>query len=227
MITYRSNMPDRPPRMARLPLDARGYPVPWFVSWIDGKPDFRIVRPNGIGDAIRNKTCWLCGEPRGVHSAFLVGPMCGVNRISSEPPSHRDCADYAARACPFMTTPAAIRNERGLDILGTKEPAGVMIKRNPGVGLLWVTKSWRPVRVGNGVLMEMGEPTEIRFYREGRRATRQEVDASVNTGLPLLQSEADRDGDAGRAALQRYYARFTGILDAMDWSASDEATEHD
>jgi hypothetical protein len=32
-----------PARFARLPADERGYPVPKFVEWIDGKPDFRCV----------------------------------------------------------------------------------------------------------------------------------------------------------------------------------------
>jgi hypothetical protein len=47
--------------------------------------------------------------------------------MSAEPPSHRECAEYAVRACPFLTRPLAVRNERGLDGF---EPAGVMIKRN-------------------------------------------------------------------------------------------------
>lgn len=29
---------------------------------------------------------------------FVVGPMCELNRISGEPPSHRECAEFSA-AC--------------------------------------------------------------------------------------------------------------------------------
>jgi len=30
-----------------LPIDPdRGYPVPWFVAWVNGKPDFRVI---GVG----------------------------------------------------------------------------------------------------------------------------------------------------------------------------------
>ena len=28
-----------PPRMMRRPVNERGFPVPWFVEWIDDKPD--------------------------------------------------------------------------------------------------------------------------------------------------------------------------------------------
>ncbi len=212
MSTYRSDLPERPARIARLPLDERGYPVPWFVAWIDGKPDFRVIRPHGIEVAHKHKTCWLCGEPLGRYGAFLIGPMCGINRTIAEPPSHRECAEYAVRACPFLTRPFAKRNERGLE--GTFEPAGVMIKRNPGVTLLWVTREWRPFRVDNGYLFRLGDPTDVAFYREGRAATRSEVEASVTSGLPLLEEPAREQGPHAIAALNRMRAAFETLLPA-------------
>lgn len=210
-ISYRSDLPVRPARIERLPLDERGYPVPWFVSWDNGKPDFRIVRPSGVALAHNRKTCWLCGEPLGRYGAFVIGPMCGVNRTSSEPPSHLDCADYAARACPFLTRPLAVRNERGLE--HTKEPGGVMIKRNPGVAMVWVTREWRVYRVENGVLFKIGDPSEVRFYREGRAAKREEIDQSVSGGLPFLMEPAQAESAAAEKALGQYVQRFTQILD--------------
>jgi len=210
MTEYRSDLPARPPRFLKLPIDERGFPVPWFVAWIDGKPDFRVVRERGVYTAFNQGLCWLCGERRGVYHAFVVGPMCGINRVSSEPPSHRECAEYAVRACPFLTRPLAVRNEHGLD--GTKEPAGLMIKRNPGVALLWVTKSFRPFNAGNGVLFKIGEPTELRFYAKGREATFDEINASVNSGFPHLELAASQDGPAGRAALKRQRAQFDKLI---------------
>ena len=38
-------LPPMPSRIAALPVDERGYPVPWFVAWIDGKPEFRCADP--------------------------------------------------------------------------------------------------------------------------------------------------------------------------------------
>ena len=56
---------------------------------------------NKIIIAYRRKICFLCGEPLGRFAAFVIGPMgSSINRVSSEPPAHRDCAEYAVRACP-------------------------------------------------------------------------------------------------------------------------------
>lgn len=209
-MSYRNDLPPRPKRIARLQLDARGYPVPWFVAWIDGKPDFRVIRENGIVLAHNNKTCWLCGEALGRYGAFLIGPMCGINRTIAEPPSHRECAEYAARACPFLTRPMATRNERGLE--GMKLPAGDMIKRNPGVTCLWETREWKPWRVHNGVLFRLGDPTNLRFYREGRAATRTEIDHSIDTGIHLLMDLAVAQGPHAVTALLQMKERFELLL---------------
>ena len=215
---YRNDLPERPRRFMKLPLDERGFPVPWFVAWQDGTPDFRVVRPGGIAIAHKRGLCWLCGEPLGVYNAFVIGPMCGINRVSSEPPSHRDCAEYAVRACPFLTRPLAVRNPRGLE--DAQKPAGFMIERNPGVTLLWVTKSYKPFKVEEvpgdparaGVLFRIGDPTEVSFWAKGRKATRAEIDASVSSGLPLLQEPAERQGPDAVRELQRMQSRFDQIL---------------
>jgi hypothetical protein len=214
MTTYRPDLPPRPERMARLPLDERGFPIPWFVS-IDketGKPDFRVIRPNGIGIAYKSKTCWLCGEFLGRYQAYVIGPRCGVNRGSSEPPCHRECAEYATKACPFLTRPLFQRNERGLP--EERIVAGEPIKRNPGCALIWVQKTPpKPFRAGEGYLFQLDEPSEIAFWAHGRKATLEEVRESVRTGLPFLEQTAtERDGPEGVAVLKRMVARFERML---------------
>jgi len=202
MAEYRSDLPERPKRMLRLRLDGRGYPIPWFVHVdIDGQPDFRVVRENGIALAHNRHQCWLCGDRLGSFLTFVIGPMCGINRVSSEPPSHTDCAEYAVRACPFLTRPMAVRNQR--DLPEDAGAAGIMIERNPGVTLLWTCKTYRPFRVGSdgggnpGVLFKLGDPAEVKFYARGRQATREEIDASVTSGLPHLEKMAQLDGPDG------------------------------
>jgi hypothetical protein len=44
-------LPPPPSRMKVLKLDERGFPVPWFVHWEDGKPDFRIISPGKLWTA--------------------------------------------------------------------------------------------------------------------------------------------------------------------------------
>lgn len=206
-------LPPMPPRIARLPRNKAGFPVPDFVAWIDGVPDFRVLGPGKLRDAVRFRTCWLCGEPLGANAAFVIGPMCAINRVSAEPPSHRDCADYAARACPFLTTPGMRRRDAGLPD-DAREPDGIMIRRNPGVALVWVSRNWR-IRP-DLQLWTVGDPVETRWYAEGRPATRAEVLASINTGLPILRAECERDPRpaAALAELDRQHARALELVPA-------------
>lgn len=190
-----------PARMTRLPRNKAGYVVPWFVAWIDGEPDFRVVRAGGIRDALWFELCWLCGQHIGRYATFVIGPMCAVNRVSSEPPSHRECASYAAQVCPFLTTPSMTRRENLLP--EHMSPAGEMIRRNPGVALCWTTRDWSTFHVPTGVLMNVGEPEAVEWWAHGRPATRDEVQESIDTGLPTLREVAEEDGPEAIIELNR------------------------
>jgi len=214
-MTLRHDLPTPiPAAIAALPVD-RGYPVPWFVAWASsegnplprgqGTPDFRVLHPDAVNEALGRHICWICGRPYSevTSYAFVIGPMCAVNRVSAEPPSHVACADWAARACPFLTKPHMVRREGNLPG-EAKNPAGEMIRRNPGVALVWLSKTARVIGPpGGGILFHVGEPTQIRFYCEGRAATREEVLASIESGLPALEEIADQEGPEARAALER------------------------
>src|SRR5436190_4731235 len=158
-----------PQRLLRRPVNERGFPVPWFVSWINGKWDFVNLDPRKIGEAYNRKICWLCGEPLGQYKAFVIGPMGSINRVSLEPPAHADCAEYAVKACPFLARPNAKRNTVAAVNDGETVP-GIMIQHNPGATLIWVTKSFKPIRADDGVLFEIGEPTSVTWWAEGRAA---------------------------------------------------------
>jgi hypothetical protein len=206
-------LPALPRRMGRLPRDKHGRPVPWFVGWIDGVPDFRVIRPGGIHDALRFRTCWLCGDPMGANAAFVLGPMCMITRTSPEPPSHRDCATFAAQACPFLATPNMRRRDSNMPDDATT-PDGIMITRNPGVALVWISRNWR-IRTDYR-LFDVGDPVEARWYAEGRTATRDEVLASIDSGLPILRAEAEKDPRpaAALAELDRQHTRAIELVPA-------------
>lgn len=207
---YRRGLEVPPARMRSLPIDERGYPVPYFVEWIDGKPDFRVISSLAWQQCVRERKCWLCGITLGRHKAFVIGPMCAVNRTTSEPPSHLECALYAVRTCPFMVLPRAKRNDRELPE-GYKDAAGVHLDRNPGVMCVWVTSSYKIFHVEQregavgGVLIEIGESTARSWWREGRRATRAETLASIGSGMPALRKLAVEQSDEAVVELNRRY----------------------
>jgi hypothetical protein len=199
-----------PERMRSLPIDRRGYPVPWFVAMVDGEWDFRVIGPGKVITAIQRNKCWICRDHLGTYKAFVTGPMCTITRTSAEPPSHLDCAKYSVKACPFLTKPNMKRNDKDLP-MEMVDPAGIFIKRNPGVTAIFITKIFKPLQVkretrGSDILIRMGEPERIEWYAEGREATRAEVDHSMDTGLPLLVAEAEKEG--ALAELNQYKRRM-------------------
>lgn len=203
-------MTDLPENMAALPVDKHHRPVPYFASWIAGQPDFRVADGRNLARALKYGLCWVCGNPfrHGEDRAFVIGPMCAVNRVSAEPPSHRDCAVYSATMCPFLVKPGMVRRDRHLPA-GTQEPAGVMLTRNPGVALVWVTgwRSWSKRDDGaGGLLFHIGDPVEALWFAQGREATRDEVLASIDSGLPTLAEMAEQDGPDAVAELGRMHA---------------------
>lgn len=76
--------------------------------------------------------------------------------------------------------------------------------------MLWTSpyEVWRPPT--GGQLIAMGEPEAVEWWRMGRWATREEVLASVESGLPLLRDHCFTPDDF--AGLEAYVARFAKYL---------------
>lgn len=205
-----------PKQMMNLPVQD-GRPVPWFaaVDPANGAYDFRVMDADKFRRAIRFRLCWVCGGRLGAHTTFVIGPMCAVNRVSAEPPAHTACAEWSAQNCPFLIRPSKERRETDLPD-GTSDPAGYMLTRNPGVTLLWTSKNWRPFQVEGGWLFDVGDPTAHRWMREGRPATRDEVNESIMSGLPVLTEGAATMGRRALAELERQVARAMLLLPEAD-----------
>jgi len=218
-----------PRAMQNLP-EARGFKVPWFVRWFDGQPEFRVMDSHKFAQAVTLRLCWVCGgKLTGAARCFVIGPMCAVNRVSSEPPSHPDCARYSARACPFLSRPHATRRELTADpvtgaalecpigggkggSMDTYTVGGILIQRNPGVTLLWFTSSYKLQRVSNGYVFRIGKPAGVEWYCEGRTATRDEILASIASGLPELDKYAALEGPEAVEAAQRDLDRAMRLI---------------
>jgi hypothetical protein len=200
-MSYRTDLPQPiPQRVRSLPIQ-NGYPVPWFVAQVNGKYDFRIIGQNKLIDAINQKKCWICGERLGAYKAFSIGPMCVINRTISEPPAHTQCAEWSIKACPFLAQRQDYRRETNLPE-GVKEPGGVAIARQPGATCLWVTSKYEVLNAGNGLIFKIGDPLQVKWFREGRQATREEVLESINTGYPILYEMAEKEGSRAIATLE-------------------------
>ncbi len=221
----RPELEPMPGRMTSLPIDERGYPVPWFVAWVkdgepceagQGKPEFRAMDPVKFIKAVRAKLCWVCGGRLGTNVCFVAGPMCGINRTSAEPPSHLDCARWSARNCPFLSNPRQVRREDEVtnNAQFREQAAGIALTRNPGVAMLWITRQFEVFNDGQGKpLIQMGEPDAVEWWAEGKLATRAQVQASIDSGLPNLEAIA-RTQKGGTEELQKYVARFEKWLPA-------------
>lgn len=202
--THRSVVEKMPFAMAMRPRDHRGYPVPWFTPWHEGRWDFRYVAPGKVQQAVREQRCWTCGEPLRSPCAFVVGPMCAVNRTSAEPPSHVECAIYAAKACPFLARPKMARPSGGEGVHEGGSMPGVALLRNPGVALVWITD--HPTYQVQSRLFDIGEPLRVRWFARSRPATREEIMESIDTGYPHLRKLADEQGPDAVAALDAQVA---------------------
>lgn len=216
------DLPDgMPGRIARLPRDKRGFPVPWFVQWLkdaapcavgDGEPDFRVIDSDKFALCLKQPRCWICGGFMGKHKVLVIGPMCVVNRVTSEPPCHRDCAEYAARACPFLARPRMKRNTKDMPVEGSI--AGFHIDRNPGAMCLYETREVRPFRPhmgGAGVLFRLGDPDRVDWWSSGRAATRSEVLESIDSGFPVLEKMAREDREPAAALAELFASRESAM----------------
>lgn len=189
MTELRSGLPPLTERIKKLPIDKRGYPIPRFVQWVkfedgkpfpckegEGEPDFRITSVDWLWRCVIQHVCWICGEKLGVFRAYNIGPLDAIQRVSVEPPSHLECAEYAVKSCPFMLNPNLdMRNDevsQSENVVLNPE----MILKNPGVFAIWIVKQLHEVsRHGPRLIFKLPPPVDMSWWKEGRRATSEEV----------------------------------------------------
>ena len=114
MFEYRKGLPERPEPIAELPIDERGYPVPYFVKYIDGVPDFRVVDHAKVVNATIDRRCFICGSPLDDTFHFAMGPRSALFRQTNHGPSHKECIEYSLETCPFILYPNAQRRRAAL-----------------------------------------------------------------------------------------------------------------
>jgi hypothetical protein len=114
------------------------------------------------------------------------------------------------RACPFLT-----QRDPGLTLSGGRT-----------IGL--PDEAIREAGAQPGVLFHLGEPLSIACYRDGRPATREEIAAAIDKGLPYpgltLAGTAASQGPQAVAALwaQLLAQQIGGSVDATNRLVSPE-----
>lgn len=110
-------MPDetRPP----IPASLANRPVRGGIAqaWVnaelaDGGTDFRSPHTARYEAAWRDCLCQSCGNPAGPRAVLVCGPRQVLTLRFDEPPTCPPCAQYASRACPFVSGRTASYPER-------------------------------------------------------------------------------------------------------------------
>lgn len=97
-----------PPRIARLPHDQRGYPIPWNVLRNDsGEPFFTVNDDRRAWRALREELCPICGERLGKWRWFVGGPRSAFDPHGwyLDLPGHHECQQFALTVCPYLAAP--------------------------------------------------------------------------------------------------------------------------
>ena len=94
-----------PPRVARLPRDARGFPIPAGNAVVAGVADFATLDMEKWAALLHRRACGICGETMFGPVYFIGGSLCARNRLFFDHPMHGACALYALKVCPYLALP--------------------------------------------------------------------------------------------------------------------------
>jgi hypothetical protein len=165
------------PRMlATRPVDHRGYPIP-FLQFIpetfykDRRVDFRITDPYKKEFALRKQLCGLCGQPLAAKVYFIGGPLSAESRVFSDPPMHRDCAQYAMKVCPYLVNPnykpaeGPVKSRDGTPtqadaLQGQGRPPKMFLYKTNGYNLTQI-KDGRTGKIHSGIYAVANPPEEL------------------------------------------------------------------
>ena len=154
-----------PQCMEHLPTDPRGYPVPNFATYRNGKYDFTEVDPAAYGNAIVYKRCHITGLALGKEIAFVGGPISIGNRAFSDAGMLPDAARYAMQACPFIAAPKFAYAARTAPKAG-----GHLSPDRPKIFGLGVASSYRVESRGGQVIIFASEWVKpVEWWKDGVR----------------------------------------------------------
>lgn len=94
-------MLDIPKRMRHLPA-YKGLPIPYVQFVAADGPDFKAIDHGRVFEVLTDRLCGVCGQSLAESFAVIGGEKSIASRTFTDPPMHKECAQYAARACPYL-----------------------------------------------------------------------------------------------------------------------------
>lgn len=92
-----------PARLQNLEKDRRGYPIPFFIPVVNGKPEFKFMDNAKQVFCVLQRRCMICGEDLIPNEYwYLSGPKGLKIKTSSDPAMHEECARYSLAVCPYL-----------------------------------------------------------------------------------------------------------------------------
>lgn len=164
-----------PPIMRELKIDERGYPIPFFVPIINGKPEFRFQDVHKQRRCLDEKLCSICGKKLYDKSYwFISGPLGLQNQTASDPPMHEDCARFSITVCPHLIYQNAERRTTPLkEGNAFRNPSQVLDK--PSEIYLVKADKYNAVRFAGQRIIKFRPKYKERYAYEDGRLIRQET----------------------------------------------------
>jgi hypothetical protein len=195
-----------PERIARLPRDRRGLPIPFLVLTDrgTGKPNFTINDAAKQARCLAEDRCPICGEGLTRGRWFVGGPGSAFhpNGAYLDPPMHFECAHFALRVCPFLAAPvySGRIDDKGFD--WSAHPGEAMlvdptvIAERPSLFVAIMAVGQKQVGPAHSPYLKPRRPySRVEFWRFGRQLDEAE-------GVALALAAADSlDVDKIKAAV--------------------------
>ncbi len=156
-----------PTGVSLLKKDDRGFPIPYFAAYIDGKPDFRVIDPDHHRRCIDYKLCGICGYHfGGKPAAFVGGPKSIESHLFLDAPLHEECATYALRVCPYLAAPTFRTHHVYIDGAVELKPPG---QQRPDTFFMGISDRFRPIETPKHIVVQAGEWMRTEKWKQGTR----------------------------------------------------------
>lgn len=158
-------LPEIPKSLSHLKIDKRGYPIPYFVGYINGEPEFRLTDARKQHKCIEKKLCGICGKKitSGVY-VFISGILGYTNRISSDPAMHESCARFSLEICPHLHFEKTDRRENGIEHI--KQDVAGMVLTKPKILMLARADKYKDFKAEQSTLIKYHATSSEKYIYE-------------------------------------------------------------